>query len=60
MLEYNDFANSQKMENQKLHVALGLLYIKIHNKKKNADTCTCIFVERNIYKEKKSKVISYH
>lgn len=28
------------------------------HKKKNtivADTCTCIFVERNIYKEKKSK-----
>lgn len=57
MLEYYDFSTSQKREKQKLHIAPGLVYIKIHKKKYTfvADTCTCIFVERNIYKEKKSK-----
>lgn len=59
MLEYYDFSNSQKKgKKQKLHIAPGLVYIKIHKKKYTfvADTCTCIFVERSIYKEKKSKV----
>lgn len=58
MLEYYDFSTSQKREKQKLHIAPGLFYIKIHKKKNTivADTCTCFFVERNICKEKKSKV----
>lgn len=54
------FRTAKKRKKQKLHIAPGLVYIKIHKKKYTfvADTCTCIFVERSIYKEKKqSKLV---